>query len=61
VHQQVWLFEGEMEVSVGEQHYHLRKGDCLAMRGDLPTMFHNPTRQIARYAVVSVTEVSAKR
>ena len=39
----------------------LREGDCLAMQLDRPTMFHNPTRKPARYAVVIASETSGKR
>jgi transcriptional regulator with XRE-family HTH domain len=56
VHQQVWLLEGEMAITVGAERYRLRKGDCLAMQLDHPTMFHNPTRKPARYAVVIASE-----
>jgi transcriptional regulator with XRE-family HTH domain len=55
VHQQIWVLQGEMEVTVGEECYRLREGDCLAMHGSQPTMFHNPTRHTARYVVVSLT------
>ena len=41
---------------LGRQHHQLRSGDCLAMQLDRPTMFHNPTREPARYAVVIATE-----
>lgn len=50
--QQVWLLEGEMDITRGEQRHRLREGDCLAMQLDLPAIFHNPTRKVARYAVV---------
>jgi transcriptional regulator with XRE-family HTH domain len=56
VHQQVWVLEGEMEVTVGGECHRLRAGDCLAMGVDRPTMFHNRTRSPARYAVVITTE-----
>jgi quercetin dioxygenase-like cupin family protein len=56
VHQQVWVLEGEIEVTVGGECYRLRTGDCLAMQLDGPTMFHNRTRSPARYAVVITTE-----
>jgi transcriptional regulator with XRE-family HTH domain len=61
VHQQVWVLEGTMEVSVGAERYRLQDGDCLAMLLDRPTMFHNPTRRSARYAVVWAAEPSARR
>src|SRR6185436_18648125 len=41
VHQQVWVLEGAIEVTVGTQRHRLREGDCLAMLLDRPTMFHN--------------------
>ncbi len=56
VHQQVWLLEGRLHVTVGEALHKLETGDCLAMRLDAPTMFHNPTRRPARYAVVIANE-----
>jgi transcriptional regulator with XRE-family HTH domain len=61
VHQQVWVLEGEIDVALGEECYRLRQGDCLAMQLDRPTMFHNPTRHPARYAVVIASEPPAKR
>jgi transcriptional regulator with XRE-family HTH domain len=61
VHQQVWILQGAMNISVGTEHHQLREGDCLAMQLDRPTMFHNPTRKSARYVVVLVTETRAKR
>lgn len=53
-HQQIWIVEGRMVITVGEQQHLLREGDCLAMRLEGPTMFHNPTEQPARYVVVVV-------
>lgn len=61
IHQQVWVLEGTMNITVGHETYKLSEGDCLAMRLDLPTMFHNPTRSVARYAVVISTESQVKR
>jgi transcriptional regulator with XRE-family HTH domain len=61
IHQQVWVLQGAIEVSVGDQHYRLREGDCLAMLLDQPTVFHNPTRKAARYAVVTVSETGMRR
>ena len=56
VHQQVWVLEGAIDITLGDARHALREGDCLAMRLDRPTMFHNPTRKPARYAVVIATE-----
>jgi transcriptional regulator with XRE-family HTH domain len=53
VQQQVWVLEGAIDVTVGGDRHRLRDGDCLAMSLDHPTMFHNPGRRWARYAVVS--------
>ena len=57
VHQQVWLIEGRMEVTVGATLWTLGPGDCLAMRLDQPIAWHNPTDQPARYLVALVTQV----
>jgi transcriptional regulator with XRE-family HTH domain len=56
IHQQVWVLGGTIDVAIGEDRHRLREGDCLAMRLDRPTMFHNPTRRPARYAVVMAPE-----
>jgi transcriptional regulator with XRE-family HTH domain len=56
VHQQVWVLEGAIDVTLGADRHRLRDGDCLAMQLDRPTMFHNPTRKTTRYAVVIVSE-----
>jgi transcriptional regulator with XRE-family HTH domain len=61
LYQQVWVLEGAIDVTLGAEPYRLREGDCLAMQLDRPTMFHNPTRKAARYAVVIATETPARR
>jgi transcriptional regulator with XRE-family HTH domain len=61
VHQQVWVLEGEIDITVGDQRHSLREGDCLAMQLDGPTMFHNPTQKPARYAVVIACENPPRR
>jgi len=61
VYQQIWLLEGTMEVTAGTDRHRLREGDCLAMQLDRPTMFHNPTRKRARYAVVIGSETISRR
>ena len=55
IHQQVWMIDGAMQVTVGEVHWNLEAGDCLAMRLDRPIAFHNPTRKVARYLVALST------
>lgn len=55
VHQQVWVLEGSIDVSVGDDCHQLHKGDCLAFVLDRPTAVHNRTGKTARYAVVIVS------
>ncbi|WP_164012842.1 helix-turn-helix domain-containing protein [Pyxidicoccus trucidator] len=54
-HQQVWMLEGTMEVTVGDAHWRLEAGDCLSMRLDRPIVYRNPTRKPARYLVALAT------
>jgi transcriptional regulator with XRE-family HTH domain len=61
VHQQVWVLDGAIDVTIGSDRHRLREGDCLAMQLDRPTMFHNPTRKPARYAVVLASEPYVRR
>ena len=61
VYQQIWLLKGVMEISFGREHHRLREGDCLAMELNQPTVFYNPTRKRARFAVVFVCERPARR
>ncbi|MGJ7918131.1 helix-turn-helix domain-containing protein [Massilia sp. LXY-6] len=56
VHQQVWIIEGTMEVSVGDTRWTLDAGDCLAMRLDQPIAWHNPAAKPARYLVALVSQ-----
>ncbi len=61
VHQQVWVLEGSIDITLGGERHRLREGDCLAMQLDRPTLFHNPTRKPARYAVVIASETPSRR
>jgi transcriptional regulator with XRE-family HTH domain len=61
VHQQVWVLDGAINITLGEECHQLRKGDCLAMQLDRPIMFHNPTRKSTRYVVVISSEMHSKR
>jgi transcriptional regulator with XRE-family HTH domain len=56
VYQQIWLLEGMMDITVAGERHRLCEGDCLAMQLDCPTLFQNPTRKPARYAVVIASE-----
>jgi transcriptional regulator with XRE-family HTH domain len=51
IQQQVWMIDGVMEISVGDQTWRLEPGDCLAMRLDRPIVYRNPGRKPARYLV----------
>ncbi|APA88197.1 XRE family transcriptional regulator [Paraburkholderia sprentiae WSM5005] len=51
IHQQVWMLDGSMEITVGDVSWRLKTGDCLAMRLDSPIVFRNHTRKRARYLV----------
>ncbi len=59
-HQQVWMLEGEMEITVEEKTWLLQTGDCLAMVLGQHIVFHNPTRQQARY-LLALTTLSSSR
>ena len=61
VHQQVWVLQGAIDVTLGADKHRLREGDCLAMLLDRPTMSHNPTRKATRYAVVIASETPVRR
>jgi transcriptional regulator with XRE-family HTH domain len=50
--QQVWVLEGEMELTVGGRAKTLSVGDCLRMALDEPIVFHNPGDVAARYVVL---------
>lgn len=54
-HQQVWVLEGEMEITVGDRTWQLQVGDCLAMVLEQQIVFRNPGRKPARYAVALTT------
>jgi len=61
VYQQIWVLEGSIDITLGTERHRLHPGDCLAMQLDRPTMFHNPTRTPARYAVVMASEALLRR
>lgn len=56
VHQQVFVIEGGIALTVGGEAYELAEGDCLAMRLGRPVAFHNPAGRPARYLVVLATD-----
>ena len=56
VHQQIWIIEGEIDLTLGEETHHLATGDCLSMRLDQPTIFRNHADRPARYVVALATD-----
>lgn len=56
IHQQIWVCEGSIEVTLGNVTYRLAEDDCLAMQLNEPTSFRNRTRKMARYVVIVVSE-----
>src|SRR6267142_5216368 len=55
IHQQIWVQEGRIEVTLGSVTHQLAEDDCLAMRLNEPTAFRNRTRKPARYLVIIAT------
>jgi transcriptional regulator with XRE-family HTH domain len=56
IHQQIWVRQGSIEVTLGGTTHHLAQDDCLAMQLNQPTNFRNRTRNSARYIVVIASE-----
>lgn len=61
IHQQIWVQEGSVEVTLGSTTYRLSADDCLAMQLNAPTAFHNPGVAPARYIVVISGEHGPRR
>lgn len=55
IHQQIWVQEGQIEVTVGRTTHRIAEDDCLAMELDGPIAFRNAKRTAARYVVVIAT------
>jgi transcriptional regulator with XRE-family HTH domain len=58
IHQQIWVREGSVEVTLGSVTHRLSEDDCLAMQLDEPIAFRNRTRKPARYVVIVAAERS---
>jgi transcriptional regulator with XRE-family HTH domain len=56
VHQQIWIQEGSLELTIGRVTHRLAADDCLAMRLNERITFRNRTRSRTRYLVVIATE-----
>jgi len=55
IRQQVWMIDGVIEITVGDDVFRLEAGDCLAMRLDRPIVYRNPGRKAVRYLVALAT------
>jgi transcriptional regulator with XRE-family HTH domain len=53
---QLWVIDGRMDITVGETRWELAAGDCLVMRLDEPTTYHNPGTVPARYVIAQVMQ-----
>lgn len=60
IQQQLWLLEGEMELSLPQQRWHLTPGDCLLITLGARITFHNPGPGPARY-LLALTTLPATR
>jgi transcriptional regulator with XRE-family HTH domain len=56
--QQIWVRQGQLEVSIGSVTHRLKQDDCLAMQLNAPISFHNRSQKVARYVVVIANERS---
>ena len=52
IHQQIWVQQGSIEVTLGSTTHRLAQDDCLAMQLNQPMNFRNRTRNSARYIVI---------
>jgi transcriptional regulator with XRE-family HTH domain len=59
VSQQVWVIEGELELTVGSDSHRLSEGDCLALRLDRPVVFRAPAGEV-RYLVALTTDAAPR-
>lgn len=50
-HQQVWMLDGELDVTAGDQTWQIATGDCLAMELGQHVVFRNRSRRPARYVI----------
>ena len=56
IHQQIWIREGALELSIGKVVHRLEVDDCLAMQLSEPMTFRNRTRKLTRYIVVIASD-----
>lgn len=62
IHQQIWMLQGAMEITLGNESWQLAAGDCLAVELGARITFHNPATKVARYllAVTSPDNLSRR-
>jgi hypothetical protein len=58
IHQQIWVQQGSIEVTLGKVTHRLAEDDCLAMQLNDAIVYRNRTRKPARYVVVIATDRS---
>jgi transcriptional regulator with XRE-family HTH domain len=56
IHQQIWIREGTLELSMGKVIHRLEADDCLAMQLNEPMTFRNRGRKPTRYVVVIASD-----
>jgi mannose-6-phosphate isomerase-like protein (cupin superfamily) len=56
IHQQIWIREGTLELSIGKVIHRLEADDCLAMQLNEPMTFRNRSRKTTRYIVVIASD-----
>jgi transcriptional regulator with XRE-family HTH domain len=56
IHQQIWVQEGSIELTLGSVTHRLAEDDCFAMQLNEPIAYRNRTRKPARYIVIIATE-----
>ncbi len=61
MHQQIWVLDGSVEVTLPDARHRLDAGDCLAIRLVGPTAYRNPGRKTARYLVAITGDGRATR
>ena len=61
VQQQMWVLEGDMAVTLGDQTWQLQRGDCMVMTLAARITFHNPSLTAARYLLVLTTATEPPR
>jgi hypothetical protein len=55
------LMNAALDITLHVECYRWRAGECRAIQLDSQTMFLNPTRKYARYAMVIACETPSRR